>query len=83
MTARVCAACAHVKNLIVRRARRDVDSLMRFLRSCVDELRRVKWATRQETGTAFIVVVCSSAVAGALLFGLDQLLASAVDVVFG
>ncbi len=56
---------------------------MRFLRSCVDELRRVKWATRQETGTAFIVVVCSSAVAGALLFGLDQLLASAVDVVFG
>lgn len=54
-----------------------------FVREVVAELRKVAWPTRQEVVSYSVVVLVSSIVIAALIFGMDYVFTKAVLALFG
>jgi preprotein translocase subunit SecE len=54
-----------------------------FLKEVVAELKKVAWPTRQEVVAYSIVVLISTIVIAALIFGMDTVFAKAIFSLFG
>lgn len=56
---------------------------LQFLKEVVAELRKVAWPSREEVVSYSIVVLVSSVVIAALIFGMDYVFTKAVLALFG
>ena len=63
-------------------AKRERTKPRQFLKEVVAELRKVAWPTRQEVVSYSIVVLVSSVVIAALIFGMDYVFTKAVLALF-
>ena len=64
-------------------AKKERTSPRQFIREVVAEMRKVAWPSRQEVVAYSIVVLISSIVIAALVFGMDYVFARAVYALFG
>ncbi len=64
------------------REKRERTKPRQFLKEVIAELRKVAWPTRQEVVSYSIVVLVSSVVIAALIFGMDYVFTKAVLALF-
>lgn len=64
-------------------AKKERTSPRQFLSEVVAEMRKVAWPSRQEVVAYSIVVLISSVVIAAIVFGMDYVFARAVYALFG
>ncbi len=72
-----------VKAAAAQGTKRERTKPRQFLKEVIVELRKVAWPTRQEVVSYSIVVLVSSVVIAALIFGMDYVFTKAVLSLFG
>lgn len=57
--------------------------MFKFFKECGAELRKVVWPSREDVSSSVAVVLVSTAIIAAILFGLDFLFTQGLNLAFG
>jgi len=57
--------------------------MFKFFKECGAELRKVVWPTREDVSSSVVVVLVSTAIIAAILFGLDFIFTQGMNLAFG